>query len=77
MYGVDIDLQELKQLSESECEKLQGTLDNIAENNKAAQEFMSKIESEFNYAPFQESIDIAPGIDQALEDILNNMSDEE
>ena len=77
MFGLTIDLNELQQLSESECEKLQATLDKIAETNKAAQEFMSKIESEFDYSPFEEALNIDPGIDQALEDILNNMSDEE
>ena len=64
--------QKLKILAQNEIYKAK-----IAETNKAALEFMSKIESEFDYSPFEEALNIDPGIDQALEDILNNMSDEE
>jgi hypothetical protein len=77
MYNLEIDLNELKQLSDAEGNKLQSTLETIAAKNTGAQEFISKIESEFDYKPFSETINIDPVLDRALEDILNNMSEEE
>jgi predicted ATP-grasp superfamily ATP-dependent carboligase len=73
MFDLDIDLSELQQLGESESEQLQQTLDRISENNREAKQLIESVRSDYSYTPFEQTVDLGPTLDQALEDILRNM----
>ena len=73
MFDLDIDLSELQQLGESESQQLQETLDRISSNNREAKQLIESVRSDYNYTPFEQTVDLGPTLDQALDDILRNM----
>ena len=73
MFDLNIDLSELQELGEAECQQLQETLDRISSNNREAKQLIESVRSDYNYTPFEQSVDLGATLDQALEDILRNM----
>ena len=75
MFGLDIDLSELKTLGDNESDKLKSSLDRISTNNSEAKAIIEQARSDFSYIPFEEPLDIKPDLDRALQDILEEQSD--
>lgn len=77
MFQLDINLSELESLGNAESRRLQETLDEIARANPKAKEIIDRVKADYSYAPYSEHVDLAPGLDQTLRDILGDMSDEQ
>ena len=76
MFKLEIDLSDLVSMGESESEKLRETLEQISSSNSKAKEIIDKARTDYVVTPFEETIDLDPGLDRALDDILKNMPDE-
>lgn len=76
IFGLDLDLGELKSLGEEESDRLQQTLERIGSSNNDAKQMIERARSEFSYLPYVEPVELAPELDRALQDILENMPEE-
>ncbi len=76
MLKLDVDLSELKQLADAECQKLEEVLERIGSANGEAKQLIDTVRSDYNYTPFEEVVELDPALDRTLEDILRNMSNE-
>jgi len=75
MFDLDLDLSELQALGETESVQMQRTLEEVSDANAQAKVFIDRVRADYTFIPFQEHVDLAPGLDQALDDILRNMTD--
>ena len=73
LFKLDIDLSELEQLGQTESERLMETLERIGSQNREAKQLIDSVRTDYNYTPFVEPVDLDPGLDKALEDILRNL----
>ena len=73
LFKFDVDLTELKQKADAESDRLQETLDKIASSNPGAKEIIDKARAEFSFTPYMEHVELAPGLDRELDDIIKNM----
>jgi hypothetical protein len=48
-------------------------LERIGSSNPDAKKLIDGARSDYSYTPFVEPVDLDPGLDQTLEDILRNM----
>ena len=76
MFQLDINLSELESLGNAESRRLQETLDEIGTTNPEAQQIIDRVKADYNYARYDEQVDLTPELDQTLRDILDNMPDE-
>ncbi len=76
MFKLDIDLAELLSLGEAESNQLQETLERIGSSNSKAKEIIDRARADYVVTPFEEFVDLDPGLDKTLSDILKNMPDE-
>ena len=76
MFDLEIDLSELLSLGESESRQLVETLEKIAETNPTAKELIERAKVDFNFVPFETTVDMDPALNSALEDILRNAPDQ-
>ena len=76
MFKLDIDLNELQALGETESRELQSNLDRIGENNAEAKRIIEQVRSDYNVIPYVEPVELDPALDRTLEDILQGMSDQ-
>ena len=76
MFGLDINLTELLSLGDAESRELGETLEKIGSANSDAQEIINRARSDFQYTPFEETVELDPALDKTLEDILKNIPDE-
>ncbi len=72
MFKLDIDLSELITLGDRESRELQQALEKLADSNPDAKEVIDRVRSDYNYNPFEETVELDPALDRALEDILRN-----
>ena len=63
-------------LGESESEQLRETLERISANNPDAKRIIDRARADYEVTPFVESVELDPGLDQALQDILENVPEE-
>ena len=75
MFQLDLDLSELQSLGETESNRLQQTLERIGTSNEEAKKIIDRVRADYNFTPFEEAVELAPELDQALLDILQNMPD--
>jgi hypothetical protein len=73
MFKLDIDLSELQTLGDNESKDLLERLERIGSSNPDAKKLIDGARSDYSYTPFVEPVDLDPGLDQTLEDILRNM----
>lgn len=76
LLELNVDLTELKAKGEEESSRLQQTLDRISSSNSTAKEIIDKTRAEYTYTPYEEHVELAPELDRALDDIIQNMPDE-
>ena len=76
MFKLDIDLSELITLGDSESRELQQKLEKLASSNPGAKEVIDRVRSDYNYNPFEETVELDPALDRTLDDILRNAPDE-
>ncbi len=76
MFKLDLNLTELMTMGENESRELLDSLDTIAADNPNAKEIIDRVRSDYNFVPFVESVELDPGLDKTLEDILRNLPDE-
>ena len=76
MFNLGINLTELLTLGENESKELLESLERIGADNPNAKEIIDRVRSEYNFVPFVETVELDPGLDKALEDILRNLPDE-
>ena len=72
LFKLDIDLTELETLGDAESQRLKDLLDRVASSNATAKEIIDKARADFNFTPFVEHVELGPGLDRALDDILKN-----
>ena len=72
LFKLDIDLDELQSLGDAESQRLKDLLDKVASSNATAKEIIDKARAEFTFTPFVEHVELDPGLDRALDDILRN-----
>ncbi len=73
LFQIDIDLTDLKERGDTDSQSLQEILDRIAASNASAKEMIEKAREEFNHTPYVEHVELAPELDRALDDIIQNM----
>lgn len=76
MFQLDLDLSELRSLGLAESNRLQETLERISSSNAEARRIIEQARSEYSYTPFEEPVHLEPGLDRALQDILEHLPDE-
>ena len=74
MFKLDIDLSELITLGDSESRELQQALEKLASSNPGAKEIIDRVRSDYNYNPFEDTVELDPALDRTLDDILRNAS---
>ena len=74
LYSLDIDLSDLRPRYEEEAERLQESLDRVAQRNDEARRYIERVRSEHNFMPFEEPIELPPGIEGTLADILGQFN---
>jgi hypothetical protein len=72
MFRLDIDLTDLETRGNVESQRLQETLDRIANSNSNARDIIEKVRDEYSYEPFRNPVELDPGLGRALDDILRN-----
>ncbi len=72
IFGLDVDLSELLHLGEAESQELKDTLEKIGSTNPTARELIDRARTDFNYVPFEQTVELDPALDNMLEDILRN-----
>jgi proteasome assembly chaperone (PAC2) family protein len=77
MFQLDINLSELESLGVAESRRLQETLELIGAGNAEAKRYIDRVRSDYSYARYEEQVDLTPGLDQTLRDILENIPDEQ
>ena len=70
LYSLDIDLSDLRPRYEEEAERLQESLDRVAQRNDEARRYIERVRNEHNFMPFEEPIALPPNIEGTLADIL-------
>ena len=73
MFKLDIDLSELLTLGDNESKEMGERLERISSANPDAKQLIDGARSDYSFTPFVEPVDLDPGLDQTLEDILRNM----
>jgi len=73
MFDLSIDLNELKDLADSESLELQTNLDKLSETSREAKQVIEQVRTEYSFTPFERRVELDPSLDQTLEDILRNM----
>ena len=76
MFQLSIDLSELETLGNAESHRLQETLDRIAGSNADAKRMIDRTRADYSYSPYEEAVELGPGLDQTLQDILGNLPDQ-
>ena len=76
IFKLDIGLDELKANGDEESRRLQELLDKVASSNSAAREIIEKARADFTFTPYVEHVELAPGLEGTLEDIIQNMPDD-
>ena len=72
IFSLDVDLSELLRLGEAESQELRDTLEKIGSTNPTARELIDRARTDFNYVPFEPTVELDPALDNMLEDILRN-----
>jgi hypothetical protein len=72
IFGLNVDLAELKALGDAESQELLLTLERIGSSNAEAKQIIDQVRAEYRFTPFVEPVDLDPALDQTLEDILRN-----
>ena len=70
LYSLDIDLSDLRPRYEEEAERLQESLDRVAQRNDEARRYIERVRSEHNVQSFEEPVELPPSIEGTLADIL-------
>ena len=73
LYSLDIDLSDLRPRYEEEAERLQESLDRVAQRNDEARRYIERVRNEHNFQPFEEPIELPPSIEGTLADILGQL----
>ena len=73
MFNLSIDLNELKDLADSESLELQTNLDKLSETSREAKQVIEQVRTEYSFTPFEQRVELDPNLDRTLEDILRNM----
>ena len=76
MFNLEINLTELMTLGESESRELEQTLEKIGSSNPEAKEMIDRARLDYDYNPFEESVQLDPALDKTLEDILSSLPDQ-
>ena len=76
MFKLDINLTELMTLGDSESQELEEALEKLGSSNPRAKEIIDRARSDYNYNPFEETVELDPALDRTLEDILRNTPDD-
>ena len=72
IFKLDFDLSELRSLGEAESQELRETLERIGGTNPTAKELIDRARNDFNYTPFEPTVELDPALDDFLADILRN-----
>ena len=70
LYSLDVDLSDLRPRYEEEADRLQESLDRVAQRNDEARRYIERVRRDHSFLAFEESIELAPNIEGALADIL-------
>ena len=76
MFGLDIDLTDLETRGNVESQRLAETLGRIANANSNAKEIIDRVRAEYSFEPFRNPVELDPGLDRALDDILRSPPEE-
>ena len=74
IFGLSIDLSELKSLGDSESQELSDALEKMGSSSEEARQIIDQVRDEYSYTPFIQPVELDPLLDQALQDILENIS---
>ena len=76
LLKLDIDLADLKEQGEGESQRMQETLERVSASNPQAKEAIERARADFHHTPYVEPVELGPGLDKALDDILRNAPDQ-
>ena len=74
IFGLSIDLSELKSLGDAESQELSDALEKMGSSSEEARQIIDQVRDEYSYTPFIQPVELDPLLDQALQDILENIS---
>ena len=73
LYSLDIDLSDLRPRYEEEANRLQESLERVAQRNDEARQYIERVRRDHSFLAFEESIELSPDIEGALADILGQL----
>ena len=73
MFGLTVDLSELRDQGLAEARQLQERLEQISDSNPDAKQLIENARADYSYTPYIVPVDMDPALDKTLEDILRNM----
>lgn len=73
LYSLDIDLSDLRPRYEEEANRLQESLDRVAQRNDEARRYIDRVRQDHSFLAFEEPIELSPNIEGALADILGQL----
>ena len=76
IFGLSIDLAELKALGDAESQELNTALERLSSSNQEAKQIIDQVREEYSYTPFVLPVNLDPALDQTLQDILRNIPEE-
>ena len=74
IFGLSIDLSELKSLGDAESQELSDALEKMGSSSEEARQIIDQVRDEYSYTPFIQPVELDPLLDQALQDILENIN---
>ncbi len=74
LFDIEMDLSELEQLGSRESRELLENLERLGSTNNEAKQIIDQVRVDYQYTPFVEPVDLDPALDQALENILRDIS---
>jgi predicted ATP-grasp superfamily ATP-dependent carboligase len=73
MFGLTVDLSELRDQGLAEARQLQERLEQISDSNPDAKQLIENARADYSYTPYIVPVDMDPALAKTLEDILRNM----
>jgi proteasome assembly chaperone (PAC2) family protein len=73
MFNLDLDLSDLETRGNTESGRMREVLERIGSSNPKAKEIIDRVRADYSYLPFEETVELAPGLDRTLDDILGNI----
>ena len=77
LFKIEMDLSELEQMGSRESQELLESLERLGTTNNEAKQIIDQVRLDYQFTPYVEPVDLDPALDQALENILRDIPQQE